>query len=124
MKSKFVRRPSARRPSVASIIILVESSSWPYAQTFLALLDRVNENEKETLSFLFFRIFFRFRSYVSFPMGAKTSKRYSSLKSRLNLFNLSLNFLISGPHKSTVLDFFFFFEILSFGFFRIFFRFR
>ncbi len=36
------------------------------------------------------------------PMEAKTSKRYSSLKSRLNLFKLSLNFLLSGPHKSTV----------------------
>ena len=38
-------------------------------------------------------------------MGAKTSKRHSSLKSPLNLFKLSLNFLLSFPHKSTVLDF-------------------
>ncbi len=38
------------------------------------------------------------------PMGAKTSKRYSSLKSLLNLLNF-LNFLLSGLHKSTVLDF-------------------
>ncbi len=38
-------------------------------------------------------------------MGAKTSKRYSSLKSLLSLLNLFLNFLLSGPHKSTVLDF-------------------
>ncbi len=38
-------------------------------------------------------------------MGAKTSKRYSSLKSLLNLFKFFLNFLLSGPHKSTVLDF-------------------
>ncbi len=38
-------------------------------------------------------------------MGAKTSKRYSSHKSLLNLFNLFLNFLLNGPQKSTVLDF-------------------
>ncbi len=38
-------------------------------------------------------------------MGAKTSKRYSSLKSLLNPFKLLLKFLLSGPHKSTVLDF-------------------
>ncbi len=38
-------------------------------------------------------------------MGAKTSKRYSSLKSLLNPFKLFLNFLLSGPDKSTVLDF-------------------
>ncbi len=35
-------------------------------------------------------------------MGAKTPKRYSSLKSLLNPFKLFLNFLLSGPHKSTV----------------------
>ncbi len=38
-------------------------------------------------------------------MGAKTLKFYSSLKSLLNRFKLFLNFLLSGPHKSTVLDF-------------------
>ncbi len=38
-------------------------------------------------------------------MGAKTSKRYSSLKSLLNIYKLFLNFLLSGIHKSTVLDF-------------------
>ena len=38
------------------------------------------------------------------PMEAKTSKRYSSHKSLFNLFKLFLNFL-SGPHKSTVLEF-------------------
>ncbi len=38
-------------------------------------------------------------------MGAKTSKRYSSLKSLLNLFNLFLNFFLSCPDKGTVLDF-------------------
>ncbi len=39
------------------------------------------------------------------PMGAKTSKRYFSLKSLLNSFKLVVKFLLSGPHKSTVLDF-------------------
>ncbi len=38
-------------------------------------------------------------------MGAKTSKRYSSLESLSNPFKLFLNFVLSGPHKSSVLDF-------------------
>ncbi len=51
-----------------------------------------------------------FKEYFSFslrcdPMGAKTSKRYSSLKSLLNPLKLFLNFVLSGPHKSAVLDF-------------------
>ncbi len=47
-------------------------------------------------------------------MGVKTSKRYSSLKSLWNLFKLFLNFLISGPDKSTVFDFL---KFLSFFYF-------
>ncbi len=52
-------------------------------------------------------------------MGAKTSKRYSSIKSLLNLFKLFMNFLLSGPHKSTVLifinfEFLIFNELLNF----------
>ncbi len=39
------------------------------------------------------------------PMAAKNSKRYCSLKSLLNLFKLFVKFLLSGPDKSTVLDF-------------------
>ncbi len=54
------------------------------------------------------------------PTGAKISKRYSSLKSPLNLFKLFLNFLLRGPHKSTVLDYW----NLSLQFFTIFFCFR
>ena len=46
-------------------------------------------------------------------MGAKISKCYT-LKSVLNPFNLLLNFLLSGPHKSTVQ--FWIFEILGFRF--------
>ena len=37
-------------------------------------------------------------------MGAKISKRYTSLKSILNLFNLFLNCLLIGSHKNTALD--------------------
>ena len=39
------------------------------------------------------------------PMGAEISKGYSSIKSLLNLLTPFLNFLLSGPHKSTVLYF-------------------
>ncbi len=38
-------------------------------------------------------------------MGAKTSKRYPSLKALLNPFELFLIFLLICPNKSTVLDF-------------------
>ncbi len=38
-------------------------------------------------------------------MGAKISKRYSSFKSLLNYYKLVLNFVHSGPHKSTFLSF-------------------
>ncbi len=54
-----------------------------------------------------FLIFQEFCSFLltSNPMGAKTSKRYSSLKSLLNPFKLFLNFLFSCPHNSALLDF-------------------
>ena len=39
------------------------------------------------------------------PYGSQTSKRYSSLKSLLNLLKLFLNFLPNGYHRRTVLDF-------------------
>ena len=58
----------------------------------------------ETLSFWFFRNRFLFLLTWD-PMEAKISKYYSPLKSLLNLFNFFLNFLVSSPHKSTVLDF-------------------
>ena len=38
-------------------------------------------------------------------MGAKISKRYSSLKFLLNRFKIFLNFLLSGPHKVLFVDF-------------------
>ncbi len=74
---------------------------------------------------LFFEIFFFliFYEYFSFsltwdPVGAKTSKRYSSLRPRLNPFKLFLNFWMV---LTKVL--FWFFEILSFWSFTIFFVF-
>ncbi len=50
-------------------------------------------------------------------MGAKISKRYSSLKFLLNRFKIFLNFLLSGPHKVLFVDFwnFEFLLISSFG---------
>ncbi len=53
--------------------------------------------------FDFLQIFFLFVNMG--PYGSQNFKRYSSLKSVLNLFNFFLKFLLSGPHKSTVLDF-------------------
>ncbi len=44
--------------------------------------------------------FFHFASYGTL-WEPKTSKHYSSLKSLLNHFNLFLNVLLSGSHKST-----------------------
>ncbi len=46
-------------------------------------------------------------------MGAKISKRYSSYKSQPKVFKLFLNYLPTGSHKTTFLNFFFFFEILT-----------
>ncbi len=55
--------------------------------------------------FLIFHNFFLF-SLTWDPMGAKTWKKKGySLKSLLNTFKCFLNFLLSSPHKSTVLDF-------------------
>ncbi len=58
----------------------------------------------EILKIEILMIFFLF-SLTWDPMGAKISKRYSSIKSVLNPFKLFLNFLRSSPHKSTVLYF-------------------
>ncbi len=82
MKSKFVRRlSSVVRPSVASIIS--EVTAWISFKFYLWLA----------------------LGHMPRRMGAKTSKRYSSLKSLLNPFKLFLKFLLSGPDKTNVLDF-------------------
>ena len=95
-ESKFVRRPS-----VASIIsesiawISFKFSLWPplghMPRRFFLIMKK---------KMIFFYEYFSF-SLTYDPMVAKTSKRYPFLKSLLNLFNLFLNFLLSGPHKST-----------------------
>ncbi len=67
-------------------------SPGPYAQTFFFIFEKKKN----------FRIFFR----------------QNSLKSLLNLFKLFLKFILSGPHKNTVLDFsnFEFFDFSGFFF--------
>ncbi len=112
--------------------VLVLASPGPYAQTFVLIFEKKWGTFYEYFSFLItwdpmeycFWIFFFFffdlkifeilclRFFTLFfvfvnlgPMGAKTSKRYSSLKSLLNPFKLFLKFLLSGPDKSSVLDF-------------------
>ncbi len=49
-----------------------------------------------------FCAFFRFSSSLLYPLGAKTSKRYSSLKSILNLFKHFPFFFLIGPCKSSL----------------------
>ncbi len=84
--------------------ILVLVFVGPYAQTCFEFL-------KKQIDFL--RIFFVFVNMG--PHGSKISKRYSYIKSLLNIFKLFLNFLLSGPHKS------FFFFFFFFNFFFVFF---
>ncbi len=98
-------------------------SLWNYLNfcwfLFWVVLTKVLFLTFEILSFRLFHILFSF-SLSCDPMGAKTSKSYSPFKSLLNHFKLFLNFLLSGNHKSTVLDFWHF---LVFEFFIIFFLF-
>ena len=63
--------------------------------------------EKKNDKFYSFSTFYEYFSFSLTwdPMEAKISKRYSSLKSLWNLVKLFLNFLVSGSHKSNVLDF-------------------
>ncbi len=114
MKPKFVRR----RSSVYGINYLLT-----YCMDFFQILVVASPGPYAHTAFFFFFHFWKinfwiFYEYFSFslkwdPMGAKTSKHYS-LKSFLNLFNLFRNFLLSGLHKITVLDFWNFeFSILA-----------
>ncbi len=75
---------------------------------------------------IFFKGIFLFSGFLSIvvnrlPMGAKTSKRYSFLKSLSNFFKLFVNFLLHGSHKKKL---FWVFEILSLPFFHAFVRFH
>ncbi len=103
-----------RPSSVCSIDYL-----WSYCMDFFKFQLWLPLGHMPRLFFIFEKKnCLNFYEYFSFsltwdPMGAKTSKRYSSFKSLLNPFNLFLNFLLSGPDKSTVLDFWNF-EFLTF----------
>ena len=108
MKSKFVRCPSSvHLSSMCGINYL-----WSYCMDFFQILVVVSPGPHTQTFYEFLRIFFWFfYEYFSFslpwdPMGAKTSKGYSSLKSFLNHFKLFLKFLLSGCHKSTLWDFY------------------
>ncbi len=111
LRLSSVRRSSIRLWHQLSLTLLHGLLSnfafpGPYAET-------VFEFKKKKWFLDFLRIFFIFVNMG--PYGSKKlqcykklqlqSKCYSSLKSLLNLFKLFLNFLLSGPHKSTVLDF-------------------
>ncbi len=63
-----------------------------------------------------YRLRMRLFSLNCDPMGARTGKRYFSLKSVLNLFRRFLNFLLSGLHKKYCYGFF---NILSLRFLTI-----
>ena len=88
---------------------LLPQITFEYFRTFSDFFYQWS-SQKYCFEFLKFRVFDFSGFFFSFSltwdsMGAKTSKRYSSHKSLLNLFNLFLNFLLNGPQKSTVLDF-------------------
>ena len=70
---------------------------------FWVVLIKVLKLDFWNLEFVIFQDFFFALTWD--PMGAETTKHYSSLKSLWNYFKLFLNILLSGPHKSTVLDF-------------------
>ncbi len=119
IRPSYVVRPSVR-PSVASIIS--EVTAW-IAFKFHMWLPLGHMPRR------FFQIFFFFFDFLGIffsfslkwdPMGAQTSKCYSSLKSLSNPFKLFLNFLSNRPHKSM----FGIFEILKIEILTNFIRFR
>ncbi len=85
------------------------SLPWIWPRLEIGYFEK-NNNKKKTFSdFLNLRLKLH-------AMGTNISKRYSSLKSLLNFFKLLLNFLLSGPHKSTLLDFWNFANLNFFSF--------
>ncbi len=99
--------------------LLLPQTTFEYFRTFSEFSSQLSTH-KDSVGFLKFWVY-KFSGFFFFsfsltwdPLVAKISKRYSSLKSLLNLFKLILNFLRSCPHKSTVSDF------LSFWFLTIF----
>ena len=105
-RSKFVR-PLSSVVRVAIISDPIGQISFKF-QLLLPLGHTprvVLELLKNKRAFSNFSGFFVLFSLTWDPMWAKTSKRYSSLKSLLNIFTLFLKLLLSGPHKSTVFGF-------------------
>ena len=99
LKSKFVRRPS----SDCGIDYL-----WTYCMDFFQILVVASPGSYAGTWFFFFFWFFKKYPIVRnmVPYGSKRfQKRYCSFKSLVYLFKLFLNFLLSGPHKNSVLDF-------------------
>ncbi len=103
-------RPSSVRPSVTSVISEHREVWISYMDFFRILLVGCTGLYARICFFLIKKCMFWFllRFLFSFsltwdPMGAKISKRYSSLISLLKFFKL-LNFIPNRPHKSTVWD--------------------
>ncbi len=95
---------SKRYSSLKSLLNLFKL----FLNFLLMVLTKVRFLDFWNFEFLIFSRFFYIYILSSLtwePMGAKTSIRYTSLKLRLNFSQLLLNFLLSGPGKSTVLDF-------------------
>ncbi len=84
--------------SVDFFQISVVACPAPYAQMFFEFL-------KKNVLNVFYNFSWFFSIFVTMgPYGGKVLKPYSSLKALLSFTKL-LNFLLIGPHKSTVLDF-------------------
>ncbi len=93
--------------------------SKPFLKFLLSGPDKSTVLDFWNFEFLIFQEFCSF-SLTWDPMGDKTSKRYSSLKSLLTPFKLFLNFLLIGPHKGIVLDFWNFEFLIFHDFFFVF----
>ncbi len=104
----FVRRPCRNYPRTYwadSSQISAVASPGPYPHTFFVCLFVcfLHFWKKKCIFKIFRNFFFVFVNMG--PDGSQNAKCYSSLKSILLLFKLFLNFLLSGPHKSTVFYF-------------------
>ncbi len=100
-RNSFVIRPS----SICGIDYLSH-----HCMDFFQILVVASLCHMNRLVFIFEKNFFWggfFYEYFLFSLtrGSKLSKRYSSLKPLLNPFKLFLKFLLSGSHKTTVLDY-------------------
>ena len=106
----FVCRPLSVVPPSAVRVAISSEHIWQIYFKFQLLLalghaPRLSSDLETKNAFSNFSRFFFSFSLTWDPVGAKTWKRYSSLKSRLNDSKLLMNFLLGGPHKRTVLEF-------------------